>query len=578
MIKNLRQLLASPENTYPGDHILAHSPEGVVTWAQFGQQVHAWELALGDTKETTIALYERNSLVFLAALFAAWRLGKQVLVPANNLPLTCQQIEEITPAFAGNFARNNVIQCKTTRANLQPSRLQPFDASATHPLVLFTSGSSGTPVPVAKQFMQLEAEVDALEKLWGESLGTASISGSVSHQHIYGLLFRLLWPVCAGRPFVTQERDYWEELAADAGQYQPLAIITSPAHLVRIPPLTWQKKPSIIFSSGALLTTEVALSANQLLGTSVVEVYGSTETGGIAWRDQTKMQQWTCLPGVNIRREEKEGLLEVRSAHLSSDDWFTTADRAMLESDNEFTLCGRADRIAKVAGKRISLSSIEQTLEQHPWVDQARVLLLPERGERLGAALVLNHEGNKILVDQGKNALNEIFKTALIQAIDRVAIPRYWRYVASMPRNRQGKTTLAELQQLFSQEPQPRLPEVVSCEIANASTLEFKLFIPANLYYFEGHFPGRPVLPGVVQAHWAIHFAREHWGSLGEFTGYEALKFQQVVVANQSLDLQISYEAAADNQSGKLHFNYTSGIDKQSAHSSGRILFTRGTH
>ncbi|MCO6705214.1 AMP-dependent synthetase, partial [Streptomyces sp. CHB9.2] len=77
---------------------------------------------------------------------------------------------------------------------------------------LSTSGSSGEPKLIAKQLFQLANEVAALECLWGASLGAATVLGSVSTQHIYGLLFRVLWPLCAGRPFARQALPYTEEL------------------------------------------------------------------------------------------------------------------------------------------------------------------------------------------------------------------------------------------------------------------------------------------------------------------------------------------------------------------------------
>lgn len=581
MIINLRQILASLADIYAGDHILAYSPEGAVTWMQFRMQVGAWEQVLSDVEAPLVALYERDSLEFMAALFALWRLGKQVVVPANNLSLTCEQLGQMTQVFVGDFPLEGTIsRGQFTVGNHLDLDKYPHKEHPTPALVLFTSGSTGSPEPIPKQFEQLEAEVTVLENLWGNQLGAACITSTVSHQHIYGLLFRLLWPVSTGRPFVTRERDYWEELAVDAATYQPIAIVSSPAHLSRIPPLKWPVSPSAIFSSGAPLTTQDALSASDYFGVPATEVYGSTETGGIAWRQQTQGLVWTCMPGVSVRCKDILGLLEVRSAHLPNSEWFATADRASIDSTGGFSLCGRADRIAKVAGKRISLSAIERTLEQHPWVQQARVLLLPERGERLGTVLVLTNEGNKRLVDQGKNNLNGLLKTDLAKVVDRVAIPRYWRYLAELPHNSQGKTTAVELEQLFNQEPLPRLPELVSCKWEGTSSLLFKLFIPANLYYFDGHFPGRPVLPGVVQTHWAVHYAREHWDPLGEFAGLEALKFQQVIGANQLLELRLEYQPGNSEQTGKLYFNYTSLLapDQYAAHSSGRILFRQGGH
>ena len=67
-------------------------------------------------------------------------------------------------------------------------------------LVIHTSGSNGEPVAIPRRLAQLDAEVRALQQAFGAGLDEALVLGTVSHQHIYGLLFRVLWPLAAGRP------------------------------------------------------------------------------------------------------------------------------------------------------------------------------------------------------------------------------------------------------------------------------------------------------------------------------------------------------------------------------------------
>jgi acyl-coenzyme A synthetase/AMP-(fatty) acid ligase len=69
------------------------------------------------------------------------------------------------------------------------------------PLTLYTSGSSGAPKPIHKTLAQFNAEVHTLEAQWGALVGDATVLGSVPHHHIYGLLFRVFWPLAAGRAF-----------------------------------------------------------------------------------------------------------------------------------------------------------------------------------------------------------------------------------------------------------------------------------------------------------------------------------------------------------------------------------------
>jgi len=570
MIKPLRQLFATPLTARGADQIIAFNGANSTRWHDLCARVAVWDAALAKVDGDLVALYQRDTIEFLAALFALWRRGKQALVPANNLPVSCQQLAELTPHFAGDFDVAGVINPASDETSPDLAAIELPDSN-TCALVLFTSGSTSQPVPIAKTFAQLEAELKALESLWGASIDGAVISSTVSHHHIYGLLFRLLWPLCSARPFVRSERDYWEELLKDAHTNTLLTIVSSPAHLSRMPPLSWPDNVlKAVFCSGAPLVTEAALTAKSQLGHSITEVYGSTETGGIAWREQDKNSAWTCFPDVEINLTQDDSLLQVRSAHLPDHNWFTSADQASLNEDGRFILCGRADRIAKVGGKRISLSAIERVLKEQAIVADVRVILLPDRGDRLGAVVVLDNDGNKLLVDQGKAAINQRLKQALENQVDRIAIPRYWRYLGELPQNRQGKTTLVELQALFASEPLPRLPNLVS-KRETEKGLMLELFVPANLYYFDGHFPGRPVLPGVVQTHWAIHYGREYWGDLGEFTALEAVKFQRVIVANQTLLLHLEYH----QHNGKLYFSYIGNNEQATPHASGRVAFRR---
>lgn len=108
-------------------------------------------------------------------------------------------------------------------------------------------------------------------------------------------------------------------------------------------------------------------------------------------------------------------------------------------------------------------------------------------------------------------------------------------------------------------------PEIVR-ELVNPPRAEFELLIPKQLYYLQGHFPQRPVLPGVIQVHWAIQLARRTLSTKPVFTGFEALKFHQIIEPLSRLKLTLEQS----EETGKLHFSYASDTG---VHSQGRILF-----
>jgi 3-hydroxymyristoyl/3-hydroxydecanoyl-(acyl carrier protein) dehydratase len=106
---------------------------------------------------------------------------------------------------------------------------------------------------------------------------------------------------------------------------------------------------------------------------------------------------------------------------------------------------------------------------------------------------------------------------------------------------------------------------IVEGSHVDASSAELTLVVPTDLTYFDGHFAGAPIVAGVVQIKWAIDLASRYLGATGQFAGFEALKFQQIMQPEQPVVLTLRW-AAAD---GKLHFSYTSGDLK---FGSGRIL------
>jgi len=95
-----------------------------------------------------------------------------------------------------------------------------------------------------------------------------------------------------------------------------------------------------------------------------------------------------------------------------------------------------------------------------------------------------------------------------------------------------------------------------------------ELDVPPALAHFAGHFPGFPILPGVVQLDWAVRFAREHLAVRGEFAGMESVKFLSIVRPAARLRLELRHEP----ERGRLAFAYSAGARKCS---SGRILFGR---
>lgn len=73
----------------------------------------------------------------------------------------------------------------------------------------------------------------------------------------------------------------------------------------------------------------------------------------------------------------------------------------------------------------------------------------------------------------------------------------------------------------------------------SAQEVILQLGISPDLHWFSGHFPDAPVLAGVVQLDWAIHYARQYFPDLAQPESIEVLKFQHIIRPEQRLRLQL---------------------------------------
>jgi acyl-coenzyme A synthetase/AMP-(fatty) acid ligase len=561
--------------------LAARGPDAVIGWrageavrqAAFMRRVAAWR-ALGlRTPGRQVALYLDDSIEFAAALLGAWQGGKTVWLAADTLVATCAALARTVDAFFGEFPHQHAPQLPQDDEHCA----LPWDAlePGSDALVVHTSGSTGAAQAIPKQLVQLTSEVATLEALFGARIGDAEVFATVSHQHIYGLLFKVLWPLASGRAIHARSLGFPEELAQLLGQ-RPCVLVASPAHLKRLPDqLDWSAAARClraVYSSGGPLAPEVAVAVSRILGQIPTEIYGSSETGGIAWRQRQPGASgaWEALPNVEWRVDPEGGLLEVRSPHLGTQDWLQLADRVQPSGAGHFLLQGRADRIVKIEEKRISLDAIEAALLASGLAREARVVVgaeVPGQRQILAAFVVASDTGRALLAGAGKQALNAGLRAALAGVVEAVALPRRWRYLDQMPVNAQGKTTHAQLLALLGGGPdtRTRLPHISVLEQEPRRVL-FALTVPSTLFYFDGHFSQAPVLPGVVQVDWAILYGRRHFALPPSFGAIHALKFQHIIEA----DTPIFLELVHDELKGSLNFRYFSDAGQ---HAGGRILF-----
>ena len=299
---------------------------------------------------------------------------------------------------------------------LAQTRIEDPKYGASSRLALYTSGSTGAPKRIEKTLAQLEREIENLHAVWGASLADSSVLATVPHYHIYGLLFRVLWPLSAGRPVEETTISDPMQLRACAEKRGPYVLVSTPAHLARFPdllPLTEWRKPQRVFSSGGPLDAAAAARYRAAFGQAPFEVFGSTETGGVAWRSRDgspREDAWTPFPGIGVTLGTDDALT-LDSPYLS-EHGYRMDDAAELLEDGRFMLHGRLDRVVKVEGKRLSLPGLEQLLGRQEWVAAACAVTLPG-AQRPGVVIVPTAAGSAALQRDGARAVCEALRRYL---------------------------------------------------------------------------------------------------------------------------------------------------------------------
>ncbi len=558
------------------DGIIAYAKDGPLSKSDLERRVAFWMQMIPAENGQRWAVYHQDSAEFLAILLALWQCGCTACIPGDNRPATRERLQQRVAGFVGDFiddsGRDGDITDSASDSDIDAGSDSGVDwITPDHrfaALEIYTSGSTGEPKAIGKTFAQLDSELAALEMLWPGDHDAVIIS-TVTHQHFYGLIFRLLWPLVRGQSFETEQWQYTEDVYSRAQRYASFALVSTPSHLGRInTSVAWADvagRCRSVLSSAAPLQRQDSLAVAQLLNAPVREIYGSSETGAIAWRVQTGQSDgaWQGLPGVLLSQTDNS-LLIVAARQLAEAS-LEMSDRIEFVADGRFHLLERVDRIVKVEGKRVSLTEVERQVERSPWVDVAKALVISRQRTELALVVELTEAGRMALARSGKRLLVQQLRAPLQHCFEAVLLPRRWRFVEQLPYNPQGKLPMESLQALFDPA-EVKWPELLSQTVENHSAV-LVCHIPAALIYFDGHFAGNPILPGIAQIHWAEHYGRRLLHIDGRFERLEVVKFQQVIFPDSVISLALEH----NTETGKLIFRFYS--DK-GVHSSGRICFS----
>jgi len=303
-------------------------------------------------------------------------------------------------------ASNKVLFSKLESLNIKdfsdPAQGQtPFDQED-FLMMFFTSGSTGNPVGALKSRKNLVEEVKALKRILGQKQFKKVIV-TVPFSHFYGTLVGLLYPLMNDIDIVFKEHflphDLLEIIKDDC------LVVTTPLYIKALTKIDQTKDltASVFISSTAPLDQKVGERFISKFNTTIIQLFGSTETGGIAYKKNDD-SLWTPLDNVNIATNDKNELI-VKSPFVSSvlyenglkhlEGGIQTFDYIEMQG-SQFKLIGRSSKILKVAGKRYSTIQIENSLEETEGITKALVFVERDpnslRGELLDITLECNQK------------------------------------------------------------------------------------------------------------------------------------------------------------------------------------------
>ena len=425
------------------------------TWKDFLVDTAKFRAYLNSRPETEYILHCEDYWLFLVTFVSLLQCKKRVHLVQNTADYFIDEIKKEGFVFLSDQKLDSALYIeKILEEQKTPSeseiRCSPKIVAEETDIRMYTSGSTGKPKAVQQRLKEFEEDNGFIISKFGYKFEDKYLVTTVSQHHIYGFLFGISLPFTIALPFRRKRIEFPDEFdSLTDGEY---VIIATPAFLKR----TNESKTKLplknceIFSSGGMLLPEVAKKSNEVFGSWPIEVYGSTETSGIAWRISRDGLEWTPFENAKVWKDE-EGCLRIISPYIKDPNGFATADMVDMLDDGRFLLKGRKDSIVKIEEKRISMTEVENRILETGLVHDVKVIALEnEHRQYLAAVIELNGEGKAKFKNERKLVLNKYFHDFLLNYFENIVIPKKWRFVEKIPADIQGKKRLTEIKALFT--------------------------------------------------------------------------------------------------------------------------------
>ncbi len=406
-------------------------------------------------------IYTSKRFVHFAKLEAVMeQLNRQVQVYfLEDIVATISPFKKILSAIIGRFPTAAYAKRLSNRNPDSPA------------VVLFTSGSEGHPKGVVLSHSNLLAN--------GIQMSTRvdfnaqdKILNSLPLFHSFGLTAGTLIPLIAGmKVFLYPSPLHYRiipEIAYDIGATIMFGTNTFLANYGRFAHPYDFYSIRYVFAGAEKLQETTRQLWNEKFGIRVFEGYGTTETSPAlstnTAMDNRKGTVGRLLPGIEYNLEkvagiENGGILSVKGpnimlGYLLNEDnihkvitprtvlgngWYNTGDIVSIDTDGFITILGRVKRFAKIAGEMISLTAVDEFLQQS-WPEKNHVVIaLPD--ERKGEQLVL-------LTEQKELNRKMIVAKSRSLGLSELSVPHSIHFIKKMPLLGSGKPDYIAIKEL----------------------------------------------------------------------------------------------------------------------------------
>jgi acyl-coenzyme A synthetase/AMP-(fatty) acid ligase len=440
-------------HTHP-DQIVAWQHGVAVTASQFLSDVeHLVNLLPADQYILNVC---RDRYHFAVGLTAAILSNKVSLLPPSHTP---DMVEQLLKYSKGVFCLHDQLNCDIALPKVlypetpteksfsleQTEQFQVPQIDATQLIaIVFTSGSTGTPVPHEKHWASLVKNVQAqAARLNLASENSCCLVGTIPPQHMYGFESTILLPLQSGNALHSDQPFYPADIVKALAEVpSPKVLVSTPLHLrllldaeIEVPPL------ALVLSATAPLSDSLAIKIENGFNTPLLEIYGSTETGQIATRNSTKTDQWYLLPHIQLTA--KAGQIWAAGGHIEKT--VPLNDLIEIVDAEHFTLHGRSQDLINIAGKRNSLANLNHVLNSIEGVIDGAFFMPDE--------LTHDHVTRLCACVVAPGLTQAALLAALRKCLDPVFLPRPLLFLEALPRNSTGKLPREALKQLFAAHP-----------------------------------------------------------------------------------------------------------------------------